>query len=130
MQIETLIDVDRLIVDQGLYSWMSFFQRGRRGYTFQMRVTNAVPTSTNRHHNCLYIYIYTHIYIYIYIYIYTYIYIYIYIHIYIYIYIYIFMYIHIYIYIFMYIHIYIYTHIYIYIGSLQVDFRVEQCSIR
>ena len=73
MQIETLIDVDRLIVDQGLYSWMSFFQRGRRGYTFQMRVTNAVPTSTNRHHNCLYIYIYIHIYIYIYIYIYVYV---------------------------------------------------------
>ena len=26
--------------------------------------------------------------------------------------------------------IYIYIYIYIYIGSLQVDFRVEQCSIR
>ena len=86
MQIETLIDVDRLIVDQGLYSWMFFFQWGRRSYTFQMRVTNAVPTSTNRHHNCLYIYIY--------------------------------------------IYIYMYIHIYIYKGSLQVDFRVEQCSIR
>ena len=29
-----------------------------------------------------------------------------------------------------YIYIYIYIYVYIYIGSLQVDFRVEQCSIR
>ena len=43
MQIETLIDVDRLIVDQGLYSWMFFFQWGREGYTFQMRVKPQCP---------------------------------------------------------------------------------------
>ena len=51
MQIETLIDVDMLIVDQGLHSWMLFFQWERGGYTFQMLMTNAVPTA-------VYIYIY------------------------------------------------------------------------
>lgn len=50
MQIETLIDVDMLIVDQGLHSWF-LFQWERGGYTFQMLMTNAVPTA-------VYIYIY------------------------------------------------------------------------
>ena len=37
----------------------------------------------------------------------------------------------IYIYIYIYIYMYVYIiYIIIYIGSLQVDFRVEQCSIR
>ena len=40
-----------LIVDQGLQSWMFFFQWERGGYTFQMLMTNAVPTA-------VYIYIY------------------------------------------------------------------------
>ena len=34
------------------------------------------------------------------------------------------------IYIYIYIYIYLSIYIYIYIGSLEVDFRVEQCSIR
>ena len=32
-------------------------------------------------------------------------------------------------YIYIYIYIYLYIFIYIYIGSLQIDFRVEQCSM-
>ena len=34
------------------------------------------------------------------------------------------------IYVYLSIYLYIYIYIYIYIGSLQVDFRVKQCSIR
>ena len=38
--------------------------------------------------------------------------------------------IYVYLSIYLYIYISIYIYIYIYIGSLQVDFRVKQCSIR
>ena len=40
------------------------------------------------------------------------------------------MYIYIYTYIYIYIYIYIHIYIYLYIGSLRVNFCVEECSIR
>lgn len=51
MQIETLIDVDMLIVDQGLHSWMFFFSVGEG----RLYLSNA--NDKCRPHSCLYIYI-------------------------------------------------------------------------
>ena len=55
MQIETLIDVDMLIVDQGLHSWMFFFSVGEG----RLYLSNA--NDKCRPHSCLYIYIYIYI---------------------------------------------------------------------